>query len=297
MASKMLHNLIHMKSEKLIATTRVIAAFALWSTLGLFFNLVTLPASVFVVFGSLVGLCVLYGYYYLTRQSIPKFTLSLPLVGLFLIAGVKGVIWFRALSLYPIAHAMLIHNLAPVVAAGFSPLFLKERPSVNHLVAIVTGFLGLFLLLRIESDGSSFVMLGALLSFLTAIASGFQDIVQRKLSRTVPGTNQAFVFILGQALGSVLFVPLTAVSTIDWVSFGSIVYFGVVGTALPIVLLSQAFRALKAFEVSILGYTEPVLGALWGALFLRQPIIPATALGGFLIFLSGVTALKEDKQH
>lgn len=275
-----------------------ISAFFLWSTLGVFFNVVKLPISVYVVFGSLVALLVLYLYFYLTRGKLPRFTFSPYVVGLFVVAGIKGVIWFQALAIYPIAKAMLIHNLAPVVAIILAPILIKEKPSFNHAIAIITGFLGLTILLRLDTSVPSLLEVGALLSIGTAVCSGLQDIFQRHLSPKVSGTAQAFIFILGQAVGSLFSLVNSLPSTISWVDFGSIFFFGIVGTAIPIVLLSKSFKGLKSFEVSTLGFTEPALGALWGALFLNQPVFPSTAIGGLLIFLSGLTAIKEEKsQH
>lgn len=281
--------------NKYTSIAQAMLAFALWSTLGIFFNRVALPPSTYVVFGSLVGLCVLYASFYWTSGGIPKFRFSWPLLGLLAIAGFKGVIWFQALSLLPVAKAMLVHNLAPVFALLFAPLLIKERPGLNHLIAVATGFLGLATLLKLDSFGNTMWSVGMVFALATAISSGLQDVIQRKLAKTVPGSSQAFIFILGQAMGSVFFLIPHFPATVGWVDFSQIVYFGVVGTAIPIILLSSSFQGLKSFEVSTLGFTEPALGALWGALFLGQPILPSTAIGGMLIFLSGLTAVKNEK--
>lgn len=283
-----------MKQTHIIAIVLAITAFFLWSTLGIFFNFVSLPTSVYVVFGSLVGLAVLYVYFFAKHNGLPKVTFSGSLIGLFLVAAIKGVIWFRALALYPIAKAMLIHNLAPIVALGAAPILIREKPNINHIIAVITGFLGLMLLLRFNGSPHIELELGAVFSMGAALCSGLQDVFQRKLSRTTSGAVQAFVFILGQAVGSIFFLTPTLPHIITWMDFGSILFFGVVGTALPIILLSHAFSGLKSFEVATVGYTEPALGAIWGALFLKQSISPTTALGGLLIFLSGLTAIKEE---
>jgi len=280
-----------MNNQKLLAIVQVMSAFALWSTLGVFFQRVRLPVSVSVVYGSSVGLIALYAYFYLKTSRLPSLRFSWPLVTLFLVAAVKGVIWFRALTLLPIAHAMLIHNLAPVVASVLSWFFLKEKPTVSHGIAILTGFVGLALLLQAISVPA--LSVGVVFALGAALASGVQDVAQRKLSPNTPGTSQAFVFILGQATGNVIFLLPSLTQSLSWPDAGAILYFGLVGTALPIILLSRAFARLRAFEVATLGYTEPVLGALLGALFLGQPILPSTAIGGFLIFLSGLTAVKD----
>lgn len=278
-------------NNKFIAVLQVVGAFFLWSTLGIFFNRVQLPTSIYVVFGSAVGLSCLFGYFHLTQRRLPRFQLSFPLVLLFLVAAVKGVIWFKALSLYPIARAMLIHNLAPAIVLILSPLFLREKPRLNHLIAVMTGFIGLLILLQV--DGTlDLINLGAMFSIIVAFCSAIQDIVQRRLSKSLPGINQAFVFVLGQALGSVIFL-LKPTAAVSWLEVGNIFYFGLIGTALPIILLSNAYSKLKAYEVATLGYTEPMLGAIWGSLFLNQAVSPSMAVAGLLIFLSGVTAVKE----
>jgi len=284
-------------TNKYLSIAQAMLAFALWSTLGVFFNRVPLHPATYVVFGSLVGLCFLYLWYYVTRGGIPNFRFSWPLVGLFVIAGVKGVIWFRALSLLPIATAMLVHNLAPVFALVFAPVLIREKPGFNHLIAVTTGFLGLATLLKLDSAGTPLWSMGMAFAIATAVGSGFQDVIQRKLSGTIPGPAQAFIFILGQALGSVFFLIQQFPAAVGWMDLSHIAYFGLFGTALPIILLSSSFRGLKSFEVATLGFTEPSLGALWGALFLGQPVLPSTAIGGLLIFLSGLTAVREEKNR
>lgn len=284
-----------MGSIRLINSTKVIGAFALWSTLAIFFNKVTLPVSVYVVFGSLISLTILYLYFYFINQRFPKFKYSPALLGIFTVAAIKGIIWYRALQIYPVAQAMLIHNLAPVVTIILAPLLIKERPQFNHFIAIITGFLGLSVLLQFTGDKNSLLSLGAVFAIGAAFASGLQDIFHRKLASSMSGIEQAFIFILGQALGSVIFLLPNLPSVITWLDLSNILIFGIVGTALPIILLASAFKKLRSFEVATLGYTEPVLGALWGSLFLKQPILPSTAIGGLLIFLSGLTAVREGK--
>lgn len=208
----------------------------------------------------------------------------------------RGIVWFKALAIYPVAKGLLLHNLAPVVTLILAPFLIKERPSFNHFIAIITGFLGLSLILDINLLNRGVLELGAVLSLITGVCSGFQDILQRKLSKKVPGSSQALIFILGQALVSVLVLIPNLPATITWTDFGSILYFGVMGTAIPIILLSNSFKSLKSFEVATLGYTEPAFGAAWGGLFLGQSFAPATAIGGALIFLSSLTAIKEEQK-
>src|SRR3989344_6440476 len=174
-----------MNNQKLLAIVQVMSAFALWSALGVFFQRVRLPVSVSVVYGSSVGLIALYAYFYLKTSRLPSLRFSWPLVTLFLVAAVKGVIWFRALTLLPIAHAMLIHNLAPVVASVLSWFFLKEKPTVSHGIAILTGFVGLALLLQAISVPA--LSVGVVFALGAALASRVQDVVQRKLSPTLQG--------------------------------------------------------------------------------------------------------------
>lgn len=285
-----------MKISRFTAISQAMLAFGLWSTLGVFFNRTTLPTSIYVVFGSLIGLVVLYLYFFIKGRRLPAYRFSWALTGLILVAAIKGVIWFRALTLYPIAKAMLIHNLAPVIALAAAPFLIKEKPGFNHIIAVITGYIGLALLLRFDQTSDGGLSLGALFALGAAVCSGLQDVFQRKLSRTLSGPAQAFLFILGQAAGSVFFLTPALPHAISWTDFGYVTFFGVFGTALPIIFLSRSFAGLRSFEVSTLGFTEPALGAIWGALFLNQPIIPTTALGGFLIFLSGVTAIREERK-
>src|SRR5258708_26670326 len=124
-----------MNNKRFIAVFEGVVAFFLWSTLTVFFNIVSLPISVYVVFGSLIGLCILYICLYLKHRRLPNFSLSVSFIVLFFMAAIKGVIWFRALTIYPVADALILHNLAPIVAACCAPLFIREKPHANHIIA------------------------------------------------------------------------------------------------------------------------------------------------------------------
>ncbi|OGV97377.1 hypothetical protein A2W24_06640 [Microgenomates group bacterium RBG_16_45_19] len=226
-----------------IGIAQALTAFALWSSLAVFFNRVDLPVGIYISLGSILALCLVYAGSLFNRQPVStRFTW--PILGIMAAAAFKGLFWFKALQIYPVAPAMIIHNLAPLFAMLFAPLLIRERPRPHHLFAAITGLLGLTLVLNLPGQATITLTLGAILSLGAAIASGFQDVCHR--AAKVPARDQTFVFLLGQALGGTLALFFAVPTQITFTDLGSIAYFGLFGALLPMTLLSCSFRSLRS---------------------------------------------------
>jgi drug/metabolite transporter (DMT)-like permease len=280
-----------MLSARITGLFSAIGAFALWSTLAIFFNLVSLPVSFYLGFGSLLAFVILLIYFLLTKRRFSGIKFSWFLVGVLLIAATKGLVWFNALKLYPVAPALLIANLAPAVAAILAPLFIKEKASFQHFLAIGLGFLGLAVILN--NQLVSFALpLGAILALITAVMSGLQDIFHRFLSKTMTGLEQALIFTFGQTVGGMFFFRQHWSVSLLADHFIELSYFALLGSVVPFILFFNSFKSLKSFEVATIGYVEPVLAAILAYIFLTQPITLATIFGGLMIFGSGLILIK-----
>jgi len=273
----------------------VVLAFLLWSTLGVVINTTQIDIALLVSAGSFIGLIVVYIVRTIvSSEEKQEPSYSWELLALLCIGALKGVIWFRSLAMIPVATAMIIHNFAPFIAMVISLRLNREQPQFSHIIATLIGLVGLGILLKISVPTA--LSLGVIFASGSAVLSGFQDGIQRRLSqRGCSGNTQSMIFILGQAIGNLIFLSPVGLS-VSWADAGYIMYFGIVGTALPIMLLSKGFAKLTSWEVGTIGYIEPVFGAILALIFLQQGIDLVAVIGSTLIIISGISIVRLGKK-
>jgi drug/metabolite transporter (DMT)-like permease len=125
--------------------------------------------------------------------------------------GLSSVFAVFALSRMPLADAVAIANLQPLLIVMLSALILHERPSAARWLAVVIGFVGVLVVVRPGSGATS--LLGALGMFSASITMSFYFILTRKLGTTeIPVTSLYLVSAVGTVMFSVttpaVWVPL-----------------------------------------------------------------------------------------
>ena len=131
--------------------------------------------------------------------------------GIFL--GLSSVFAVFALSRMPLADAVAIANLQPLMIVMLSAIILGERPSVARWLAVGIGFVGVLVVVRPGGGGTS--LIGALFMFSASVTMSFYFILTRKLGTTeIPVTSLYLV----SAVGTVMF---SATAPAVWVPMPS----------------------------------------------------------------------------
>jgi DME family drug/metabolite transporter len=177
--------------------------------------------------------------------------------------------------------------VAPVIVVLCAALFLRERPTLRVLLALLCA-LGGTILLTGAPDGSqafSNLPLGVLLSL--ASATGYAGVILsgRALSsryhslqiNSVSFASGALLLLLG-ALSMRLVLVYPAQS---WLL---IVYLGCVPTALAYTLFQSGMRTTPATLTSILTLCEPLTAAALAWLLFGERLGPLGILGALLLF-------------
>ena len=177
--------------------------------------------------------------------------------------------------------------VAPVIVVLFAALFLRERPTLKVLLALLCA-LGGTILLTGAPDGSqafSNLPLGVLLSL--ASATGYAGVILsgRALSsryhslqiNSVSFASGALLLLLG-ALSTRLVLVYPAQS---WLL---IVYLGCVPTALAYTLFQSGMRTTPATLTSILTLCEPLTAAVLAWLLFGERLGLLGILGALLLF-------------
>lgn len=223
--------------------------------------------------------------------------------GAFVVAA--NMLFFLGLAAMPLAEAVAIFFVSPLVITVFSIVFLGEHVGPRRWVAIAVGMIGVLIILR---PGTAAFQLTSLLPLSAAVAYGGLHMLTRKIGPTESAATMAFyiqiVFIvvsisIGLAIGDgrfmgadgaslqFLFRPWQWPASSDWPLFGLIG----VGIAFAGYLISQAYRVAEAGFVAPFEYLAMPLSVLYGYLVFSEIPDRTTLFGASLIVGSGLFTL------
>ena len=193
--------------------------------------------------------------------------------------------FFEAYKRLPIATAILIVYVGPVLIALAAPAVLGERLERSTIYALALSSAGIGLI-AVPSSGSGDA-LGFVMAGLTALSFAALVLTLKKI--VVEHPPQAVVaWQLGIAALCISPALITASGTQIARAAPTLLMLGVLHTGLTGILWMGALSVVQAQHVSVLVYLEPVTAVLWawGALG-EQPGL-ATVGGGLLIIAAGL---------
>ena len=200
----------------------------------------------------------------------------------------RGVIMFVAYTAYylglaglPMATAVALYFSAPLFITLLSALALHEGTGFRRWVGVLTGFVGVIIMVR---PGSSLFDWAALLPVVSGMAYAVSMVTARRLGSTETAPALAFwgnaVFLGGAVVMAAVFgsgrvdtdaTPSLAFLTRAWVmptlpDAALMMACGVIAAA-GLTLLTQAYRIGEAHVVTPFEYSAMIWGVLNGWLF------------------------------
>ena len=219
--------------------------------------------------------------------------------------------YYMALPALPLAEAVALFFIAPVIVTILSGPMLKERVSSKSWLAVIAGFAGVLIILQ---PGSALFEPAALLSVISAGTYALSAVLARKLGVEEPATVMAFyqnaVFLTGAGIFAVIF-NLTDVERLGHPSLDFLVRpwavpgmtdfllmaaCGVIA-AVATFLLANAYRTAQANVVTVFEYTGMIWGPLWGFLFFAEVPRLTTVIGTVIIIAAGIFAVRSAKSQ
>ena len=212
---------------------------------------------------------------------------------------------FLGLAAMPIADAVAVFFVSPLVITIFSVIFLRETVGARRWAAIAVGFIGVLVIVR---PGTAAFQLASLLPVAAATLYAVIHIVARKIGGTESAATMAFYIqatfivaslIFGATLGhgnyagsghpSLEFLlrawgPVTAG---DWPLFGLLGLTGVMGGF----FISQAYRLSEAAFAAPFEYVAMPMAIMWGVTVFGTWPAPTAWAGIALIIGSGLYLL------
>jgi drug/metabolite transporter (DMT)-like permease len=177
--------------------------------------------------------------------------------------GVGMVFWFAAIAVLPLGDAIALHFTLPLFLIIFAALILREKVDAPRWIATVTGFAGVFVILRPGLEAVSIAMIYVLISAALYAAN-------HTMTKMMSGTESAnatafymnFLILPGAALALPFYWTLPELRHVGW-----ILMLGLAGSSAHVCLM----RAMACAEASVLAPVD----------FLR---LPAAALAAYFLF-------------
>ncbi|WP_271079499.1 DMT family transporter [Aurantiacibacter sp. MUD61] len=214
-----------------------------------------------------------------------------------IVSAVMALTFFYALTKLPIAEAIAISFIAPLIALYFARIFLGETISRQAIVASLIGFAGTIVIVSGRLGRSDFdegVALGlASLSF-SALLYAYNFVVIRRQSQVAKplecATFHSGVGGLVQALAAPFFFVLPGTETLGMIGFAAAL------TAVASMLISWSYARAEAQVLVPVEYTSFLWAALLGWLYFQEEVTLPTMLGVSLIVVGCWLAIPRKKK-
>ncbi len=224
--------------------------------------------------------------------------------------GMVGVLFVQTSSIFglkfsTVFHSSLIVSTIPIITIILGMLFYREGVRWQKMAGIATAFLGVAYLLFAQTGhggASDQILLGDFLLFLNAAGYSWFLIESRGLlTRYNPFSVMAYWYMISATCYAALFYGsglmgyrdllsdlrldfLFELSAWNWMLVGFIVLFG---SIMAYTLSNYALSRTTPDVVAIYVFVQPLIGILFGVVFLNETVTWQMAMSG-LVILTGV---------
>ena len=262
------------------------------------------PLHEITLIRSAVALCFIMAVIVPLNGGISK--LRTKLLKIHIIRGIcvvcANMFFFMALAALPIADAVAIFFISPLLITILSIIFLNEKVGVWRWSSILIGLVGVLIISR---PGTAAFQIASVLPMLAALCYAFLHILTRKIRATESASTMAFYIQLtflvisiaiGLTLGDGRFNenrdPSLSFIFREWIvpvrsDYLILTMLGIT-SALGGLLISQAYRLGEAAFVAPFEYIAMPMAIFWGIIIFSETPGLYTWLGILLIISSGL---------
>ena len=230
-----------------------------------------------VFFRSLSSLFFTFGF--LLKNKIPIIGKNNKLLILRSITGASSMLlFFMSVKYLSIGTAVALRYSAPIFAAIFAVILLRERIRPVQWLFFIISFVGIIVLKGLDSSINT---TGLILVLIAAVLSGLVYIIINKIGKSEhPAVIVNYFMVTATVLGGVLSIKnwITPSGT-DWFFLFSLGVFGYFGQ----IYMTKAFQIASTNIVAPLKYVEVVFTATIGVLIFSEVYTLYSLLGIALI--------------
>ena len=180
----------------------------------------------------------------------------------------------------------LINSLNPILIIIFAGILLKERLTVQKIIAVLCAVVGAAII--IGTSAGSNMILGIIFSAISMITWSLVVIAIRK---TAQKYSSLIITTYGMCIASVCSLPAAIIAVLTSnkkiVISGSLVlgvlYIGIICTALSHVLWNKCLSKVEAGNCAVFYPVQPMVSVLFGCLLLGETITLQFIIGSVFI--------------
>lgn len=214
-----------------------------------------------------------------------KYIFLIGFVGYFLSVGSQLI----GIKLSNASVASLVNAMNPITIMIFAAIILKEKLTVKKIVSVTLAVVGVYII--IGSSKGSGQSLGILFSIVSVILWSFVSVIVKKVTQKYDAI-QVTTYCMIVAAGCTF--PVSACELIfthnlqfSWSAAFSLLYMGIVCTALAYVFWNKSLSIIEAGTCSLFYPVQPMVSALLGWMFLGE-CISLNFIFGAILIIGGV---------
>jgi S-adenosylmethionine uptake transporter len=207
-----------------------------------------------------------------------------------LIRGIMGSVmafaFFWGLARVPMAQAIALAFVAPLIALYLAAVMLKERIERAAILASLLGFAGVVVILagQAQADLGREALLGSIAILGSAALYAWNIILMRQQAQLAGPVEIAFFTALIMVACFALAAPFLAVpppvEQLPAILGAAALAFG------SLILLSWAYARAEAQRLAPVEYTGFIWAAIFGFLIFAEPVQPLTLVGAAMIVVA-----------
>ena len=247
-----------------------------------------IPISELVFFRSLLSLLIT--SLIINKKNLNPWGKNKPLL---ILRGILGTIAlvciFYAIKNMPLNISTVIQYTYPIFISIFAGILINEKINKNLIIASITGWLGILIILnpyQLSSLNIELDKFTVLIAFLGSISTALAYITVKKLS----STEDIFIIIKYFPLISV--ITLSPIVFFNWVTpnINDLIWIIGIGmfTQAGQTFLTIGLKKLPTSEAARINYLQVLFGSLWGILFFNELININFIFGAVLVLLGTI---------
>lgn len=208
------------------------------------------------------------------------------------VSAVMAMLFFWGLARVPMAQALALTFIAPLIAQGLAVLMLKERMRRGALIGALMGFAGVLVILwgqaRAELGPDAFR--GAIAVLLSAVLYAYNIILMRRQAQVADPYEVAFFQSVVMALCLALAMPW--LGELPPAEHVPLILLAAMLATVSLLLLSWAYARAEASYLAPVEFTGFLWAGLWGFVLFDEEIGLATLAGALMIVIGCLVAAR-----
>ena len=213
-------------------------------------------------------------------------------IPLFLALGLVSILfftccYFTAIRLMTMSTAAILLYTSPIWVMILAIIFLKEKITVQKIIALVLAFAGCVL---VSGFGGKVTVIGILVGLGSGLGYGLYSIFGTfALKKYSPLTVTCYTFLIA-GLGSIIVAsPFDLVSKIsasdNLLSLsGFVLLTSIITAVIPFLLYTLGLNMTTAGKAAVLATVEPAAATLFGFFVMKETVGPIAIAGIALVF-------------